>query len=71
VTRHSEDATGAEKSGGDNGDDGDGGDDEDDGGRFDWPESSFDRVLFVLSFPWLCLFTVTIPDVENEKWENW
>ena len=44
---------------------------EDDGGRFDWPESCGERVFFVCALPWLCLFTATIPDVANEKWENW
>ncbi len=30
--------------------------------RFTWPDSLFDRIIYVLSFPYLVAFALTIPD---------
>ena len=39
--------------------------------RFAWPDSWPERILFIVSFPFLVAFTYTIPDCGKPKWEAW
>mmetsp|Transcript_7581 Transcript_7581/g.13658 ORF Transcript_7581/g.13658 Transcript_7581/m.13658 type:complete len:532 (+) Transcript_7581:215-1810(+) len=44
---------------------------EEDESRFALPESAGDWPLYILSLPFLAMFTVTIPDCATKKWEKW
>ncbi len=35
---------------------------EEEQGRFEWPDSNFDRFIYIFSFPFLVAFLLTIPD---------
>ena len=48
-----------------------GGDDDDDEDRFAWPDNPAGQIWYVLTFPYKCLLTITVPDCDSEKWENW
>ncbi len=39
--------------------------------RFNWPDSCFDRTIFVLSIPFLVVFAITIPDCGKESKTYW
>ena len=43
---------------------------EDDESRWDWPDGLPGQIFFLLSLPFLALFTVTIPGVANPKYER-
>jgi Ca2+/Na+ antiporter len=44
---------------------------EDDENKWAWPDNLPDRVWFILAFIYQCLFTVTIPPCEDDKWKKW
>ncbi|CAM9909592.1 unnamed protein product, partial [Discosporangium mesarthrocarpum] len=46
-------------------------DEEETESRFDWPDSTADKVLYVAGLPFLVLFTLTIPDCGKPRWEKW
>lgn len=42
-----------------------------DGNVFEWPDSYPDKVLFIMSLPFLIAFVLTIPDCRKKKLEKW
>jgi Ca2+/Na+ antiporter len=38
---------------------------------FDMPEGLMDRIMFIITLPFLVLFHFTIPQVDKEAWKNW
>lgn len=46
-------------------------DDEEDEGLWSWPSSWADRLVKIVLFPFLFVFTYTIPPCGEEKWAKW
>ncbi|CAM9118360.1 unnamed protein product, partial [Phaeothamnion confervicola] len=39
--------------------------------RFAWPNSALDRTIYVLAFPFLVIFSATVPDCQKPEFKRW